>query len=576
MPWYSALGIGRRRLSEAHLAAQTTAFASAQIPAPDRSLLPRVESWQEEAWGYYDSLSEAGYAADWLASMLSRVRLRAAQMKPGRDEPSIVDTGPAAEILSELGGGVPGQAQIMASLAVQLSVPGEGFLIGERVGRRETWSVRSIDEIRVSKGVYEVVDGRLPSVIWRPLSPDSLVTRVWKPHARYYHMADSAFRSARPAMRELELVNRYITGQYLSRLASAGVVVFPDEITFPVREEFEDSVDPFMSEWIEIAAQAIKEPGTASAVIPIPIRVPAEYVDKIQHLDFTLKIDEKIIDKRDAAIKRVATRVNVPAEVLLGMGDVNHWGAWQLEEGALKTNIAPVAELICQALTTGYLQPRLRASGVDDTSQWVVWYDMSELALRPDRSGNAFNAYDRLEISGSALRRETGFDEDDKPTDEDLREQALKVIIKTLPSGAASALAQLIGEEVAPVVPISPQSPEEAEQAGAPTEAPAQSPPSPPEEDVSARRIEQAKAMHVLRADAFGEWELLHPPLCKDHLYTCPVTFSSRYLKGLDIRPGTKGLYELRLSTTGIAQIGKRLPLLDTSKYVATRSVARV
>src|SRR5690606_40124656 len=96
-----------------------------------------------------------------------------------------------------------------------------------------------------------------------------------------------------------------IIAQYLSRLASAGVWLVPDEITFPVREEFADAADPFMAEWIEIAAEAIRTPGTAAATVPIPIKVPAEYVDKIRHLDFTLKRSEKIIDKRESAIKRL-------------------------------------------------------------------------------------------------------------------------------------------------------------------------------------------------------------------------------------------------------------------------------
>src|SRR3546814_4916094 len=67
--------------------------------------------------------------------------------------------------------------------------------------------------------------------------------------------------------------------------------------------------------------------------------------------------------------------------------------------------MAPDAELIAGALTTGYLQPRLRASGVEDWANWVVWYDLSELTLRPDRSENALQLYDRLEIDGDALRR---------------------------------------------------------------------------------------------------------------------------------------------------------------------------
>jgi len=568
MPWYNAFGLGRRAPGPV-MAARTETFAAQPVRGPETKFLPKTDAWQEEAWGFYDTLGEFNYATTWLSNMISRVRLRAAELKPGQDEPSIVDSGPAADLMDRLAGGVPGQAQLMAALSVQLSIPGEGFLVGERTGRAEDWTVRSVDELRVQQGGYQVVESRLPGVQWRPLGPDSLVVRVWRPHKRYFHVADSPARAARATMRELELVNRHISAQYLSRLASAGIVVFPDEVSFPVREEFEDSTDPFMSEWIEIAREAIQQPGTASAVIPLPVRVPAEFVDKIRHVDFTLKIDEKIIEKREAAIKRLATQVSIPAEVLLGMGDVNHWGAWQLEEGAIKANIVPDVELICQALTTGYLQPRLKASGEDDTSKWVVWYDTSELTLRPDRSDNAVQLYDRLELSGSALRRETGFNEDDKPTDDELKEQGLKSIIHTLPSGASSALAQLVGEdEVAPVAPISAQPPEEA----SPSEQGPPEPPSSAEQATLARRerlVRQARLTHAMRIGRGDTWELLHPPGCAGHAYSCPYTHAT-WNMSKRARPGTSGTYECRLDALGIPSIGRAVPHLDTRAYLTT------
>src|SRR5690606_38383461 len=162
----------------------------------------------------------------------------------------------------------------------------------------------------------------------------------------------------------------------------------------------------------------------------------------------------------------LASQLSVPPEALLGMGDLNHWNAWISDETSLKVDGAPDAETVGQASTTGYLQPRLRASHVEDWASWVVWYDMSELTLRADRSDDATRLYGRLEINGAALRRETGFDESDKPGDDELKEQALKVIIKTLPSGAGSALSTLIGERV-DITPVAAQTPGEA--AGADT-----------------------------------------------------------------------------------------------------------
>jgi len=542
--------------------------------------------WQEEVWQFHDALGEFRYAVDWESKMLSRVRLYAAKLEPGVDEPVRAKAGTAVDLMTQFAGGPAGQAQIMDGLGTQLTVPGEGYLIVENASGIEKWSVRSIDEVRAARGHYEVIDENSPTTghNWRPLAQDSMPPiRVWKPNKRYHHLADSPARAARTTMRELELVNRHIVAQYLSRLASAGVWLVPDEITFPVREEFADAPDPFMAEWIEIAAEAIRTPGTAAATVPIPIKVPAEYVDKIRHLDFTLQIDDKIIDKRESAIKRLATQLNIPPEVLLGMGDLNHWNAWAVDETSLKVNIAPDAETICQAITTGYLQPRLRASHVEDWASWVVWYDMSELTLRPDRSDNAIQLYDRLEIDGAALRRETGFDEADKPSDEELKEQALKVIIKTLPSGAGSALSTLIGERV-DITPVAAATPAEAaEQADQPEppepdarDAPnAGEPPGAEQARQAAaaarqeRLVQQAQVLHAVKFATGRPPELLHPGLCAQHAYSCPFTHAALKLHSLP-RPGTSGVYEARLDSFGRFTIGRHAPLMDTSGFFST------
>lgn len=562
---------------------QVVTAAATPIKEPRTELIRNTETWQNEAWGFYDDLGEFRYGVDWTSAMLSRIRLYAARLEPGADEPIRAEAGTAVDLMTTLGGGVAGQAQLMAGFGAQLAVPGEGYLVGETVNGVEKWAVRSTDEVRAARGHFEVIDENTASngTQWRPLGADSLVTRVWRPHKRFHYMADSPARAARRKMRELELINRYITSQFLSRLASAGVMLLPDEITFPVREEFADAPDPFVAEWIEIAAEAIRTPGTAAAVVPIPIKVPAEYVDKIKHIDFTLQLDEKILDKRDSAIKGLATMLNMPAEVLLGMGDVNHWGQWMLEESALKTHIAPDAELICMAVTQGYLQPRLQASGVEDWASWVVWYDMSELALRPDRSDDAFQLYDRLEINGAALRRETGFDEADKPTADELKEQGLKVIIKTLPSGAGSALSELTGDQVT-ITPVAAAPPGEAPEPGAESEAPPEDR-SPPDETAareaaaaarSARLIQQSQAMHAVRFTTGRPPELLHPALCSQHAYSCPFTHAAVKLPTLP-RPGTSGTYEARLSPFGQLTIGQRAPYLDTSAFLTTVSSPR-
>lgn len=614
MAWYERLTKpGQRALTASAPPPEPQAVTAAAAPAkgPRAEFVRHTDKWQNETWGFFDNLGEFNYGVHWLANMLSRVRLRAAKLQPDVDEPEIQTTGMAADLMKVFSGGVTGQAQLMRRITVQLSVPGEGYLVGEVRNGSEKWMVRSVDEIRTQSQKYQVMDENSVNagMDWRDLTAESLVVRVWRPHDRFYHLADSPARSAREIMRELELVNRKIVADYLSRLASAGVFAVPDEISFPVREEFADAPNPFMAEWIEIAAEAIKNPGTASAVVPIPLMGPSEALKEIRFIDFSTQSDEKIIEKRNSVIKRLATKMDMPAEVLLGMGDVNHWGAWQLEEGALKTHIAPVAELICDALTNGYLKPRLEASG-EDPSDWVVWYDMSELALRPDRSENATEAYDRMELSGSAYRRELGFDEDDAPSEEDLVIQGLKILLRYVPGAAPAALDALVGKKILDPAETSPvaerhsaESPPASGAGGVPEEENA--PPTgqqgprgvprtqngPPagaparaartegatafrddsvlEAATRSRILQQRRTQHAIKFRPGDESVLMHPQICHEAEYACPFTRAGK-LSPEVIRPGMSGTYMCRLDPFGRLIIDGRSPYLDTTNMIST------
>lgn len=570
------------------------ALALNSLAGSRRGIVPQYESWQRELWDYYDSMGDFGYAVTWRSNMVSRVRLRAGKLEPGNDEPTIVDDGVAAEIVAELSSDLSSVSDVMSSLSVHLDIPGEAWLIGEVVAGRNRWQVRSNDEIRKRGDTYEVISetSALGNIEWRELAREHYIVRIWRPHKRYRHLPYSPAKAARGAMRELELANRHITAQYLSRLASAGVVIFPDEITFPVRPEFADAVDPFVREWIETASEAIRTPGTAASVVPIPIRVPGEYIDKIKHIDFTLKLDEKIIEKRDAARRALASMINVPTELLFDAGSLNHWGLWQLEESAIKVHIAPDVEIMANGLTIGYLHPQLRARGVEDWEQWVVWYDASEIIARPDRSNNVLKAYDRFEVNGKTLRREIGLTEDDAPSDKELEDMVLKRLASN-PQIGFVALHELTGlpvpEEMQPEQPDtdvvgqrnaghqgSRELPDrDDEHHGGDAGTTGGDSDASPGDDLNVQSkldrrnaftILQARSQHVMEFNVAG-WKLKHPLLCQQHLFSCPFTYATR--DGVTIRPGTSGDYECFLSNTGDVRIGRKIfanhdELLDT------------
>lgn len=428
----------RRERRAAEKKQRESLTAAAMVIRPDRGVTVQSKRWQDEAWDNWRGNGELWYATEWKANAVSRVRLKAAKIVPGSDEPEIVEDGPAAELMDRLAQGVGGQSVLMKSFSVKLDVAGDAYFIMYEDDDGTTRSgVYSADVVRKdNSGNFSV---RVDESAWVPLPAESLVVRIWNPDEQFPWLAISPTEPALGVLREIDLYNRKIITELTARVASNGVWLIPEEVTFPVRDEYSDAADPLISEFIDVASKAIQNPGSAAAALPIPMRVAAEFIDKFRHIRFSDNVVQETLDGRDRALSRLAKMLNVPAEVLTGMGDVNHWGAWQIEEGAIKVHILPSVETICRGLTVGYLQPGLSSqslseyandthpddNGEEDDVQYVVWYDASELEKKPDLGEKAIQLHDRVAISDAALRRVTGFDDADAPTVEERNEQIL-------------------------------------------------------------------------------------------------------------------------------------------------------
>src|SRR6185436_14389165 len=116
-------------------------------------------------------------------------------------------------------------------------------------------------------------------------------------------------------------------------------------------------------------------------------------------------------------------------------------------------------ELICGALTQGYLRPMLRAAGEplvgEGGGRLVVWYHASELTQRPDRSEASRALNEMLIVNDVATRRESGFDESDAPSKKELETMILRRLALQ-PQVAASVLKVLTGTKLETSAPETP------------------------------------------------------------------------------------------------------------------------
>jgi hypothetical protein len=425
-----------------------------------QTLVVQPNEWQTEAWAYYHSLGELNFAiGSWLSNAVSRCRLFAAQRIPGTDDPTPVLDGPIADIVSGLAGGLAGQTAMLKRMAVHMSIPGDSYLVTEDdpIYGNRTSKVYSNAEIRITSRKPLTYQVNTERSLWRSLAPEALVSRVWWPDEEFSWRATSPSEAALPIMREIDMYNRYIISVLLSRVASNGILLIPKEVTFPVKPQFKDTADPFMAEWIDIASRAIKNPGSAAAALPMPLTIPAQYIEMFKHLTFATEMGDKVLEDRALAIDRLAAALNMPPEAMKGMGDTNHWGAWQISEDAVKLHISPVVEVIVAGLTESFLRPMAAAADLPlqlpDGSEYIIWYDASALVQQPDRTDEAQALHDRAAISDMALRRDSGFEEADKPTTDQLKTQVLTKIAMGAGPDSLAALSVLIGDPSIALIP---------------------------------------------------------------------------------------------------------------------------
>lgn len=420
---------GRRRVPVAASAAVVSSSAS-RDGSPSRAYRP---TWQIRAMDRYDDCGPIWYAAQFYAKPLSKVELvvkrRDAETGDLSDAPPVV-----AALLDRIAGPGDGGRSLLQSQYGKLRfLCGECYLLVtfDDAAQREVWEVVSVAEVAVKDGKV-VRDNGIRKDEYRDVSTDppaalggdeAVVYRLWNPHPRKSGLADAPMRAVLDDADEFRLLSLAVRSRATSRAAGAGLLLYPDEASLApavVDPDDDPDADPFMRLLVDAMMAPISEPGAASAVVPITVRVPSDMIEHFRHIDLRPQSAYEEKDLRDEALRRIATGLDLPPEVLLGTADVNHWGSWLISEKEWQTHVEPVCRQMCEELTSLYLRPAARAAGVADFDEYVVWYDASAAVLPTDQTADAREAFDRYAISAEALRRAGGFDEVDAPTVDEL------------------------------------------------------------------------------------------------------------------------------------------------------------
>lgn len=400
------------------------------------------QAWQIEAWRMYDIIGELRKYANWIGNAISRCRLYVGRVD---EHGEVVEEAKDPEIQAlaagPLGSG-PAKDEALRLLGVNLAVVGEAYIVAEsggqdartaqgikakkatpsgdgkkqKKGKQDLWFVVSGSEI-AQQGTRLMITRPAAAGIGGELEfreGTDLLIRCWTPHPRRTMWADSSVRSAIPVLRKIETTMKRTFAELDSRLTGAGLLALPQNIDFPKGDGIPAGIDGFAQLLMRTAATSIEDRASSEAMVPIVATVPPDAIDKIKLITFWSELSDRIQEMEDASIRRLAVDLDLPPEVLTGIGGTNHWNAWAVEEATIKIFIEPILSRIAEALDHGYLDGALEFMG-EDPAEYTYAFDTSALTTRPDRSGDARALQAAGIVSEETTRTANGFTDSDAP-----------------------------------------------------------------------------------------------------------------------------------------------------------------
>lgn len=456
--------------------------SASEIKLEDRGEIQRLamrkEKWQQDAWEMYDNVAEFGYGVDVLADTIARLTLFVAKRpKDPTEVPSPMEeiNQLDEQVLAPLASPVSGHGDLLRALAQNLLVPGECFLMGRNartpsVAEPAMWDVYSTEEVKAdSSGQVKIRTAKDWELVTE--TKDRL-TRIWIRHPRNGQLAHSAARRLLDIGEEILLIQRTIRAAARSRIASNGLLFLSSKLSFGSIDHTRDgqdgsaAQDPFIQKFTETAVANIRDEGVASAVVPIIVRGEGLPDEMVKFIAMANPADEKLLARLEHAIRRLATGMNLPAEVITGLGDISHWGQWFSDENMFKAHAQPLAIAICDALSRALLP---------DKPDYMIWYDSRAVTSRPNRSEDTKYAYDNELINNVEARAGLGFADVDAPTDEERLTRLVLEKGSLDPALTQALLAKMLGLQLE----VTPSSAAPAPPAPAPPAAPAAAQPAP-------------------------------------------------------------------------------------------------
>lgn len=395
-------------------------------------------AWQEPAWVFNAIVPQLGAGHDYVRDSLGRIRPFPALLSDDPDEPPVAvneDSAPDGldpDLCFQIVQRLQPFPNFMGQSAQKLDIAGEcyiGLIPDDDEIDGEICRVFSNRELRGSSDGWYIKEGP-DDRAGTKIPTGTPFWRIWTPDPEWSNLPFSHMVRLNLVCERYLVLARLVKAFALSRLATTGkILVLADEFSLesatadgsaPTDDAGDGEVDTFFDDLMAAGSEAILDPESASAVMNLVIRGPHNLIkDGISVIDISRSMEETMLKLRDEAVHELALGINLPPEIILGIGATNHWNAEEIKQQAWLNYLEPRAYNILAATTSAFYRPSLLENGVDPeiVKRCVLWYDPTWFVGTPDIAESADFGLESGAIGWSSWRTAKGYSDDDAPDD---------------------------------------------------------------------------------------------------------------------------------------------------------------
>jgi len=279
-------------------------------------------------------------------------------------------------------------------------------------------------EIRTKGTIVEqrVLEGE--KEYWVRVEDDQTIIRIFTPDPSDRNRASGPHKPLLGLLETMALELSRDQADAISVLAGNGILAIPTEVLPDDVDTVDASSTPgsragFEEAFEESMTLTIADRRRGDAVVPITLYGPAEYLKDIRHiLPSRAEGATESGARMQMYIERYSRSVDLPSQVILGIGDVNHWGDWKVDENTWAYHLYPRGQRIADGLYDGLVKGILRNLGRDPAEYRLVPNATGAIA-KSDMAASAAIAYKVGAITVEAYIEAIGFDASDIKPDAD-------------------------------------------------------------------------------------------------------------------------------------------------------------